>query len=297
MNSGESETSMDKIAVIGAGAMGRQIALHCALQGVDVGLTDSIAASLQAAEKFTREYLDGRVAKGRITSEQQQAAIARLHFTSDLARATDGVSLVIEAIIEQFEPKASLFRELDRTCPADAILATNSSNICGSRLAEVTARPQRVLNLHFFNPALVMELVEVVVHPAVTPDVIDTAVAFCRRIGKIPVVLRKEIPGFIVNRIFRALTREAVSLYEQGYASAEDIDLAVTKGLGHPMGPLRLLDTTGIDVSYLARMDEYNETGDETAKPNRVLKDMYERGEWGKKTGHGFYTYPSDEKK
>ena len=259
--------------------------------------TTALARSLEAAEKFTREYLEGRVAKGRISGEQQQAALARLHFTPDLARATDGVSLVIEAIIEQFEPKAALFRELDRLCPADAILATNSSNIRGSRLAEVTTRPQRVLNLHFFNPALVMELVEIVVHPAVTSDVIDAAVTFCRRIDKTPVVLRKEIPGFIVNRIFRALTREAVSLYEQGYASAEDIDLAVTKGLGHPMGPLRLLDSTGIDVSYLARMDEYNETGDATAKPNRTLKEMYERGEWGKKTGRGFYTYPNDGKK
>lgn len=287
---------MDKIAVVGAGAMGRQIALHCALHGFEVGLNDSINASLQAAEKFTHEYLEGRVAKGRITREQQQAAVGRISFTTDLARATDGVSLAIEAIIEQFEPKVALFRELDRLCPADAILATNSSNIRGSRLAECTARPQRVINLHFFNPALVMELVEIVVHPAVSPEVIDAAVAFCRRIGKIPVVLRKEIPGFIVNRIFRALTREAVSLYEQGYASAEDIDLAVTKGLGHPMGPLRLLDATGIDVSYLARMDEYNETGNEAAKPNRALKDMYERGEWGKKTGRGFYQYPGEGK-
>jgi 3-hydroxybutyryl-CoA dehydrogenase len=107
------------------------------------------------------------------------------------------------------------------------------------------------------------------------------------------VLLRKEVPGFIVNRIFRALTREAVSLLEGGYASAEDIDLAVVKGLGHPMGPLRLLDTTGIDVSYLARMDEYNETGVESARPNALLEAMYERGEWGRKTGKGFYEYPA----
>ncbi len=285
---------MEKIAVIGAGAMGRQIALQCALHGFEVRLNDSQRASLEAAEKFTREYLDGRVAKGRITAEQKEAALGKLHFTPNLATAVDGVALVIEAIIEQFEPKAALFRELDRLCPAHAILATNSSNIRGSRLSEVTKRPERVLNLHFFNPALVMELVEVVVHPAVPADVIDAAVAFCRRIGKFPVVLRKEIPGFIVNRIFRALTREAVSLYEEGYASAEDIDLAVTKGLGHPLGPLRLLDTTGIDVSYLARLDEYAETGVETAKPNRTLKEMYENGHWGKKTGRGFYTYPRE---
>jgi len=285
---------MEKIAVIGAGAMGRQIALQCALHGIEVRLNDSQRASLEAAEKFTREYLDGRVVKGRITAEQKEAALGKLHFTPDLATAVDGVALVIEAIIEQFEPKAVLFRDLDRLCPAQAILATNSSNIRGSRLAAVTKRPERVLNLHFFNPALVMELVEVVVHPAVPADVIDAAVAFCRKIGKTPVVLRKEIPGFIVNRIFRALTREAVSLYEEGYASAEDIDLAVTKGLGHPMGPLRLLDNTGIDVSYLARSDEYAETGVETAKPNRMLKEMYEKGHWGKKSGRGFYSYPRE---
>lgn len=288
---------MQNVAVIGAGAMGRQIALHCALHGLAVRLHDNQASGLTAADKFTREYLNGRVAKGRITAPQMAAALDRLHFTPDLANAADGVSLVIEAIVEQFESKAALFRDLDRLCPADAILATNSSNIRGSRLAAVTGRPERVLNLHFFNPALVMELVEVVVHPAVPADVLEAAVGFCRRIAKIPVVLRKEIPGFIVNRIFRALTREAVSLYEEGYASAEDIDLAVTKGLGHPMGPLRLLDTTGIDVSYLARMDEYTETGAETAKPNRVLREMYEKGHWGKKTGRGFYAYPSEEKK
>jgi 3-hydroxybutyryl-CoA dehydrogenase len=287
---------MDKIAVIGAGAMGRQIALQCALHGYAVDLHDSAPDSLATAEKFTCDYLDGRVAKKRITLEEKDLALERLRFTQDFAAACDGVTLAIEAIIEQFEVKAALFRDLDRLCPSEAILATNSSNIRGSRLAEVTTRPARVLNLHFFNPALVMELVEVVVHPAVTDDVITAALAFCRRIGKTPVLLRREIPGFIVNRIFRALTREALSLYEEGYASAEDIDLAVTKGLGHPMGPLRLLDTTGIDVSYLARMDEYNETGVETAKPNRVLKEMYEKRHWGKKTGQGFYSYPAEAK-
>jgi 3-hydroxybutyryl-CoA dehydrogenase len=205
--------------------------------------------------------------------------------------------MVIEAIVEQFDPKAKLFGYLDRICPIKTILATNSSNIRGSRLAEITSRPERVLNLHFFNPALVMELVEVVVHDRVPESVIQTCVDFCRSIGKSPVVMRREIPGFIVNRIFRALTREAVSLYEEGYASAEDIDLAVTKGLGHPIGPLRLLDMTGIDVSYLARMDEFNETGVESAKPNRALEEMYKRGEWGRKSGKGFYSYADEAKK
>ncbi|OGA60587.1 MAG: 3-hydroxyacyl-CoA dehydrogenase [Betaproteobacteria bacterium RIFCSPLOWO2_12_FULL_65_14] len=282
---------MEQITVIGAGAMGRQIALQCALSRLPVVLNDSRSEALESAEKFSRDYLEGRIAKGKLGQAEKDAALSRLKFSSDLAGAARDADIVIEAIVEQFDPKAELFRRLDALCGPEAILATNSSNIRGSRLAEVTQRPQRVLNLHFFNPALVMELVEVVAHPLVSEEALRSSLEFCRRIRKTPVVLRKEIPGFIVNRIFRALTREAVSLYEEGYASAEDIDLAVVKGLGHPMGPLRLLDMAGIDVSYLARMDEFEETGVESARPNRMLKEKYERGEWGRKSGKGFYTY------
>ena len=284
---------MERVTVVGAGAMGQQIALHCALRGLQVALNDSSAAALDRALGVCREYLDGRIAKGRLSDAECAAALARLRASADLGDAVAGSDLVIEAIVEKLEAKSALFRELDRLCPPQTLLATNSSNIRASRLAEVTSRPGQVLNLHFFNPARVMELVEVVVHPGVPESVIERALAFCRQIGKTPVLLRKEVPGFIVNRIFRALTREAVSLLEGGYASAEDIDLAVVKGLGHPMGPLRLLDTTGIDVSYLARMDEYNETGVESARPNALLEAMYERGEWGRKTGKGFYEYPA----
>lgn len=282
---------MKQITVIGAGAMGRQIALQCALRGFAVVLHDSREEALVAALGFFRDYLEGRIAKGKLTAPDRDVALANLRTTDVLADAAKDASIVIEAIVEQFEPKADLFRQLDALCHSDALLTTNSSNIRGSRLAEVTRRPDRVLNLHFFNPALVMELVEVVVHPAVSEAVIDRAMSFCREIGKTPVLMRKEVPGFIVNRIFRALTREAVSLLEGGYASAEDIDLAVVKGLGHPMGPLRLLDATGIDVSFLARMDEYRETGVESAKPNELLQRMYERGDWGRKSGKGFYDY------
>lgn len=287
--------TIQKITVIGAGAMGRQIALQCALSGFDTVLNDTSDKALAAVGEFYADYLAGRVAKGRLTEAEAQAARARLRLSADLKDSAADADLVIEAIIEQFEPKAALFRILDTLCKPDCVLATNSSNMRGSRLAAETGRPGKVLNLHFFNPALVMQLVEVVVHEAVPEAEIERMMAFCRAIGKTPVLMRKEIPGFIVNRIFRALTREAVSLYERGYASAEDIDIAVTKGLGHPMGPLQLLDTTGIDVSYLARQDEYEETGDESAKPNEMLRQMYERGEWGKKTGKGFYDYSASE--
>lgn len=282
---------MERVTVVGAGAMGRQIALQCALRGFPTVLQDTNAGALDDANAFFASYLDGRIQKGKLDDTQQRAALAKLRTTADLADAARDAAVVVEAIVEQFEPKAALFARLDKLCPPTALLASNSSNIRASRLAGHTSRPGRVINLHFFNPALVMDLVEVVVHPAVPEEVALQAMDFCRRIGKSPVLLRKEIPGFIVNRIFRALTREAVSLLEGGYASAEEIDLAVTKGLGHPMGPLRLLDTTGIDVSYLARMDEYEETGVEAARPNDLLRQMYERKEWGKKTGKGFYDY------
>lgn len=285
---------IDKVAIIGAGAMGRQIALQCALRGLKVGLNDAREEGLRQAADFFTQYLGERVAKGRITEDDSRAALANLEVTGDLGRAVAGAGLVIEAIIEKIEAKEELFRALDAICPPGVIFGTNSSSMRASRLAGITRRPERVLNIHFFNPALVMELVEIVVHPAVSAEVIEAVTAFCRRIGKVPVLLRKEIPGFIVNRVFRALTREAISLLEEGYASAEDIDLAVTKGLGHPVGPFRLLDMTGIDVSYLARLDEYEETGVETAKPNRLLKEMYEKGDWGRKTGRGFYAYPDN---
>lgn len=286
---------MEQVTVIGAGAMGRQIALQCAMRGFPVVLHDSRGDALAKARDFFVEYLEGRIAKGKLDPVERDASLARLRTADAMADAARDAAIVIEAIVEQFEPKAELFRELDSLAPSGALLATNSSNIRGSRLAEVTSRPGQVFNLHFFNPALVMELVEVVVHPRVPEPVVQRAMEFCRRIGKTPVLLRKEVPGFLVNRIFRALTREAVSLLEGGYASAADIDLAVTKGLGHPMGPLRLLDSTGIDVSYLARMDEYKETGVESARPNELLRQMYERGEWGKKSGKGFYDYtPKD---
>lgn len=289
--------NMQIVAVVGAGAMGRQIALQCALKGYSVHLNDSRPEALEQAANFARDYLDGRIAKGKLTIEEKSSTLDRFQTTQDIDIAASQAFLVIEAIIEQFEPKAQLFTYLDKICPIKTILATNSSNIRGSRLAEVTSRQDRVLNLHFFNPALVMELVEIVAHEKVPEAVISVCVDFCKSIGKSPVVMRKEIPGFIVNRIFRALTREAVSLYENGYATAEDIDLAVTKGLGHPIGPLRLLDMTGIDVSYLARLDEFNETGVESAKPNRALTEMYQRGEWGRKSGKGFYDYPEESKK
>lgn len=283
---------MNKVAVIGAGSMGRQIAVHCAIKGLEASLYDMSGEVLSKAQQFSDEYLESRVQKNRLTREESDRARSRLEISSSVEECVSGATVVIEAIIEDFSLKAELFGKLGALCPPPTILASNSSNIVSSRLARVTQGPERVINLHFFNPVLAMDLVEVALHPEVSPEVEHAALKFCREIGRTSVVVRKEVPGFIVNRIFRALTREAMNLLEGGYASAEDIDLAVTRGLGHPMGPFYLMDVAGVDVSYLARLDEYQETGNEASKPNQILEQLYREGRWGKKVGHGFYEYP-----
>jgi len=288
---------MEKITVIGAGAMGKQIALQTALCGFKVTLSDSSEEALAAARSFSNEYLDGRIAKGKIAAEKKQSTLANLDFTTDLAVAVGDATIVIETIIEKRDAKLAVFRQLDKLCRPDAILATNSSNICGSELAAVTKRADHIINMHFFNPVLVMDLVELVATSVIPEDVVQRALKFCKDIARTPVLIRKEIPGFVVNRIFRALTKEAILLYENGYASCADIDLAVTKALGHPMGPFTLMDMAGVDVTYMARKDEYDQTGVEAAKPPRTLEEMYKSGAWGKKAGRGFYTYPREEKK
>ncbi|MBI4278403.1 MAG: 3-hydroxyacyl-CoA dehydrogenase family protein, partial [Armatimonadetes bacterium] len=238
-----------------------------------------------------RTRLSRLVEKGTLGAEAAEAALSRLSYASDLAPAAES-DFVIEAIVERLEDKRALFADLDRRCPPHAILATNSSSIMSSRLADATGRPERVLNMHFFNPPLVMELVEVVQGPHVAPEAAEAAVALARRMGKTPVLLRKEVPGFLVNRILGALIDEAMRLLEQGVASHAEIDMAVKKGLRHPMGPFELVDFNGVDVAYLTRLERYRETGDERMKPPKVLEDLYRQGRLGRKAGKGFYDYP-----
>jgi 3-hydroxybutyryl-CoA dehydrogenase len=195
-------------------------------------------------------------------------------------------------VIERLEEKQEVFKAVDRMAPPHAVLATNSSTIRSSLLAAVTTRADRVCNMHFFNPPLVMELVEVVMHPLTAQTTVEWAMALARRMGRTPVLLKKEISGFVVNRILWALVDEAVRLYEGGVASFEDIDIAVKKGLRHPMGPFELMDFNGIDVAYNVRMERLRETGDRQARPPRSIAEKYERREWGRKTGKGWYSYP-----
>lgn len=279
------------ICVIGAGNMGHQISLSAALAGYTVICTDINREILQKAENFADTYLPERVAKGKLAEEDAKAARARLTFTASLAEAAKDADLVIEAAIEKLELKRKIFADLDKICPPHAILATNSSYIISSKIADVTGRPEKVCNMHFFNPALVMKLVEVVKGPHVADETVEVAVGVCKKMGKVPVVLQKEIYGFLVNRIVSAIKTEALYIYDMGVATPEDIDTAVVHALGHPMGPFRLMDLTGIDLSYYVGMERYQETGDPKYKPSPVVVEKFVKKEWGRKTGQGFYEY------
>jgi len=282
---------VENVCVVGAGVMGQQIALVAAMAGYRVKCHDVSEEALRKASEFVDGYLAERVAKGKLTQGQADRARAALRFTGDLAEAAGDADLVIEAVVEKLAVKRQVFAELDSLCPPEAILATNSSYIVSSRLADATRRPAKVCNMHFFNPALVMKLVEVVKGPHTAQNTVDAVMEAARRMGKIPVLLRKEVEGFLVNRILTAIRNEALYLYETGVASYEDIDTAVVHGLGHPMGPFRLLDLTGIDLSYHVAMERYQRTGDPAHKPSPTIVEKFVRGEWGRKTGKGFYEY------
>jgi 3-hydroxybutyryl-CoA dehydrogenase len=284
------------IAVVGAGAMGSQIAMVCALAGYNTVVCDALPEAVKKAEAWAARWLEERVAKGRLTTEQTAAARRRLTFAPSLQAAVGEADFVIEAIVENQDAKRACFAELDERCPPHAILATNSSSILSSRIADATKRPDKVLNMHFFNPAVVMELVEVMGHPGTSEESIAITMELSRRIGKTPVRVRKEIPAFIANRILHAVANEAMRLVERGVATPEEVDLAVEKGLRYPMGPFRLMDLTGLDVGYQVRMERFRQTGDPADKPHPLLVEKYEKGQFGRKTGKGWYEYPEAQK-
>jgi 3-hydroxybutyryl-CoA dehydrogenase len=279
------------ICVVGAGNMGHQISLLCAIHGYKTTCTDISEEQLKKAEEFADTYLPGRVKKGRMTEEQARRARENISFTKDLKEAVKDADYVIEAVVEVLDIKRKVFAELDRLAPPHAVLATNSSAIVSSLIADATKRPSKVLNLHFFNPALVMKLVEVVQGPHVSDETAKVSVALCERLEKVPVLLKKEVEGFLLNRILGAISREAFWLLEMGVASYEDIDKACVYGAGHPMGPFRLMDLTGIDLSYTMAMERFRKTGDPKDLPPPSLVEKYIKGHYGQKSGKGWYDY------
>lgn len=283
------------MAVVGAGNMGHQVATLCAMHGYDTYVTDANPEQLKKAKAFVDGYLPGRVAKGRITQEECDQAFANIHFVENFTEAVKDADIVVEAVFEQIDLKRKIFKQLDEACKPDALLVTNASAIPSSELKDSLKDPSRVCNMHFFNPALVMKCVEVMRGEHTAPETFETIVQFAERLGKVPARIERELHGMIGSRFSSLLLEEACAILEGGYATAEDIDAVAKNALGHPMGPFELVDLTGIDMCYIIPMDRFKHSGDKKDLPWPIMVKKYFDGEWGQKTGKGFYDY-SDKK-
>lgn len=283
---------IEHVLVVGAGQMGHQIAMLCALGGYSTKLQDVSEEALHDAEKSLVSIMNRWVGQKKITNEQKEEAFSRLTFTSHLEEAAENADLVIEAIVEKLDTKRELFQQLDGLTPSHTILATNSSTIVNSLLADVTKRPEKVCNMHFFFPPLVMDCIEVVMSEQTSEETVETVMDFCRNIDRTGLLLRKEISGFVANRVLGAIHREALYLYEEGIADYKEIDHIVKEALGHPLGPFELIDLSGADVVLNVMEQRYSETKKLEDKPSDAVIEKVKAGQLGRKTGQGFYTYP-----
>jgi 3-hydroxybutyryl-CoA dehydrogenase len=280
---------MKTVLVLGAGAMGSGIAQVVAQKGNKVFLRDISQEFVSRGIGSISKNFAKMVEKGKMEAAESQAILGRITGIVDLAPAKDA-DLVIEAAIENMSLKKEIYRELDATLKADAILATNTSSLSITEIAASTKRPDKVIGMHFFNPAPVMALIEVIRGIATSDATYQAVMEFSKSLGKTPVTV-DEAPGFVVNRILIPLINEGVCVLSEGTASAEDIDTAMRLGANHPMGPLALGDLVGLDVTLAIMEVLYSETGDSKYRPAPLLRKMVRSGKLGRKTGEGFFKY------
>ena len=280
-----------KIGVLGAGVMGSGIAQVAAQSGFEVMMRDIADEFVQKGLKNIEASLSKGVEKGKVTPEEKEATLGRIKGTTVLEDLKD-VDFVIEAVIEDLELKKKVFKEMDELTRSEVILATNTSSMSITEIAASTSRPDKVVGMHFFNPVPLMRLVEVIKGLETSDETVDVTWGLAERLGKTPVLVKKDTPGFIVNRIMMPQLMEAIRIYEEGIASMEDIDKAVKLGLNYPMGPFELMDLTGLDISYFVNEYFRKELPQELKHVTpHALKAKVRAGKLGRKTGEGWYKY------
>lgn len=283
---------IERVSIVGAGFMGAQIGLLCASRGHPVWIVDVSEEALERASRSHVEELEAWVGEQEITADEMEAILDGIHLTLDLEAGVSRADLVVEAVPERLEVKRGVFAQLDQLCPVHTILATNSSSIRVSRIEDATHRPDRVLNMHFYSVPWLRSVVELMRGTATSDETVERVRRFALALGLTPLIVQKESTGFIYNRVWRAIKKETLHLVDDGVASYEDVDRAWMILTEMPIGPFGMMDRVGLDVVRDIEMVYYQESGDESDLPPRLLLDKIERGELGVKTGRGFYTYP-----
>lgn len=278
------------VGVVGSGTMGGAIAHLAALSGFSVIVRDVQNTFLQKSKERMEKFMEKSISKGKMTTEEAAEVLERITFTTNL-EDLKVAGVVIEAIIEDLDAKKEVFAELDKIMPEDAILATNTSSMSITLIAAATNRPEQVAGMHFFNPPQIMKLVEVVRGYKTSDETVATLMELARQLGKEPIEVKKDSPGFIVNRIMIPQFIEAIRLAEEGVASLEDIDKAVKLGLNYPMGPFELQDFAGVDIGLYVMDYFYEEFKDNRFAAPMYIRQLVRAGRNGKKTGAGFYDY------
>jgi len=282
--------STSQLSVIGAGTMGAGIAQIALEAGHRVNLVDTRKEFVDRGVATVRGFLERKVAKGKLTQEECEQVLSRLHGFTDMEKGVAGAVMVVEAVFESLELKQEIFSNLDRWCPPETILASNTSTLPIAKIASATQRPERVIGTHYFSPVPLMRLVEVVRGEHTSDAVAERTVELCKSFGKTPILIQ-DVPGFIVNRFLCLLYNEAANLIHNGVASAEDIDAALKLGCNWPMGVTEIMDMAGVDVTLLALKAMYEMTGEERYKPSPLLEKMVGENRLGRKTGEGFYEH------